>query len=122
MGLNFISQVSPWDPLPQPHVYEVALHFLTHRVPRVSDLSCPWPAPRDLTYDTMWLGKSLPESGCRFSIYRLQVDGGRCGNGVHLEIYQPEPFTRLLFVLPRPFLVQHIHLLLLLQARQGQRP
>lgn len=32
-ALDFTSQVSLWDPLPQPRVYEAALPFLTHGGP-----------------------------------------------------------------------------------------
>lgn len=54
--LNFISQVSLWDPLPQPSVYEAAVHFLTPGGPTPTPASVIslWPGPRSLRQG--WLG------------------------------------------------------------------
>lgn len=44
--LNFIPQVSLWDPIPQTRVWEAALRFLTHGGPTPALVISLWPGPR----------------------------------------------------------------------------
>lgn len=99
--LDFMPQVSLWDPLPQPSVCEV-----THGGPTPTRLSYFLVArPQKPQAGQAWCG--WEKASCRaaagsvFTFRRLM--GAGVAIGMHLEIYQPEAFKYSLCVLPRPF-------------------
>lgn len=80
-ALNFTSQVSLWDPLPRPCVYDAALHFLTHGglTPPQSQLFpvCGQAPGASGMTDSVAGKRGCPPEQLQLSVSGLLVNGGQ---------------------------------------------